>query len=147
MFENVEYRASKMTAFERADQCRLIDDLAASDVDNYGAAVQHGEPFTADQTVCFGNEGSRDDQYVAATERAVQFTRTGNAIHKQWSGLVQSPADSDHSHAKRMRAARNFLSDGAKTNDGHRLTAHTPRPYIPRQLILDPSAFVLRCQH
>ena len=65
---------------KNADQRRLINDLAASDVDDNGAAVEHGEPFIADQTVGFGNERSRDDQDVAAAERAVQFIGTGNAI-------------------------------------------------------------------
>ena len=147
MSENVEYRAAKMITLESLNQRHLIDDLAASNIDDNGAAVEHGEPFTADQTVCFRDEGRRDDQYVAATKRAVQFLRTGNAIHKRWFGLVHAPADPDHSHPKRMRAPRDFLSYGAETNNGHRLAADTPWPYILRQFILDPAAFALRCQH
>ena len=71
MSENVEDRAAKMTLLESSDQGSLVDDLAASDVDDDGAGVEQGESFAADQTVRFSDERRRDHQYVAAPQHFV----------------------------------------------------------------------------
>ena len=147
MSENVEDRAANMTLLESSDQGRLVDDLAASDVDDDGAGVEQGESFAADQTVRFSDERRRDHQYVAALQHFVQFTGARNAIDKFRFWLVHAPANADHSHAKCMRTPGNFLSGGAETNDGHPSPEDAPGPYISRQFILNPASFALRCKH
>src|SRR5207247_10538197 len=85
-----------MTLLKSSDQGRLVDDLAASDVDDYCAGLEHGEPFAADQTVRFSDGRRRDPRYVTARQRFVQFTGNHNASDKYrfWALLMR--ADVDH---------------------------------------------------
>src|SRR5262245_10350029 len=136
-----------MTLLKSSDQGRLVDDLAASDVDYYCAGLEHGKPFASDQTFRFSDERCRDHQDVTTPERFVQFAGTRNAIDKIRFWLLHAPANADHPHAECMGAPSNFLSGGAETNDSHASPADTPRPDISREFILDPASFALRCQH
>ena len=79
--EHVEHRAGQAAAFERGEEIRLDDQIAAADVDQPGARLHCGQSPGVEQAARGGGRGQHRDRVVAVTEHWRERRRAVPAIH------------------------------------------------------------------
>jgi hypothetical protein len=112
--EDVEPGAAELIVEERLDERRLVDDLAASDVDEPGAPPHRRERARVEQTPRLDGERGRDGDRIGPMEQVVEaVARPGRARLVAGRRATQS----GDLHPERLRESRRLAPDRTEPDD------------------------------
>ena len=109
--EDVERGAAEVTRAQRVDECILIDDSAAADVDEDRARVHALDAVAVDEAACLLGQRQRHDDRVGLREQLVEValvTPHGDDVHPECLGKAgdlaadRTEADDEHDGAAQL---------------------------------------------
>ena len=126
LFEDVERGAAEPALLQRLHKRRLVDDVAARDVDEDRGRLEQGEPAGVDQVVGLGRVRRREDEDVGLGEQLVELPGRLDAVDAELGCRppLERPHRADHACVERGREPSDLAADLAEADDADDLAAH-----------------------
>src|SRR5215472_9505977 len=99
---DIEPDAAQVTAFERVHERVLVDDLAASDIDEHASGLHGGKTVLIEQTGRLGRPLAANDDEIALWQKSIEVVSTAELTEprRQFTRLGVK-AGAENAHAQR----------------------------------------------
>src|SRR5580700_2737257 len=131
---DIERRAAQTIALQRVDECVLIDDLAARDIDQHAPRLHRGKTVLVEEPGGLRRPLAADHNEIALRQKPVEIrgaAKLGKPLRKRRAKLRALAAGAHDPHAERGAELADIEPDATGADDTGRLPVNQQRPIRP----------------